>query len=74
MLRIPVTDAVKNEIKQNSEIFLASLNLQPSDTALFINGLFCDIDTTDIFSLVDLLRSELRTMEGLSRIGKYWFY
>lgn len=60
---------MSEEIKYNSEIFLANLNLQPTDTALFINGLFCDIDTMDIFALVDVLRSEVRTTERLFKIG-----
>lgn len=58
-------------MKKNSDIFGANLNLQPSDTALFINGMFYDIDLVDIFGVVDILRQELRTMEGLHNMGKY---
>ena len=60
---------MKKEMLRNSEIFASSLNLQPSDTALFINGLFYDVDLVDMFGLLDILRQELRTMEGLHSIG-----
>lgn len=54
---------------KNQEIFSSILNLQPSDTGLFINGLFYDIDVVDIFGILDVLRQELRTMEGLYEVG-----
>lgn len=56
-------------MKRNSDIFSSNLNLQPSDTALFINGLFYDIDLVDVYGILDILRQELRTMEGLHDIG-----
>lgn len=56
-------------MQRNQEIFAANLNLQPMDTALFINGLFYDIDLVDIYGILDILRQELRTMEGLYRLG-----
>lgn len=56
-------------MKMNQDIFSSSLNIQPSDTALFINGLFFDLDVIDIISLLEVLRQELRTMEGLHNIG-----
>lgn len=57
-------------MKRNSDIFASNLNLQPSDTALFINGMYYDIDLVDVFGVLDILRQELRTMEGLHKIGK----
>lgn len=53
----------------NQDIFSSSINIQPSDTALFINGLFFDLDVVDIISLLEVLRQELRAMEGLHNIG-----
>lgn len=53
----------------NQDIFSSSLNIQPSDTALFINGLFFDLDVVDVISLLEVLRQELRSMEGLHNIG-----
>lgn len=64
-----VNENLKSEMARNQELFSAHLNLQPSDTALFINGLYYDLDVTDIYGLLDVIRQELRRMEGLHRIG-----
>lgn len=48
---------------------MASLNIQPTDTALFINGLFFDLEAIDVLTLLESLRSELRVMEALHKIG-----
>lgn len=66
-----VNSNLKQEMKRNSDIFASNLNLQPSDTALFINGMYYDIDLIDIFGILDVLRQELSTMEGLHKIGNY---
>lgn len=60
---------MKKEIKRNQDIFLANLNIQPSETALFINGLFYDLEVIDVLSLLESLRSELRVMESFHKIG-----
>lgn len=57
-------------MKKNADIFASNLNLQPSDTALFINGMYYDIDLIDIFGILDILRQELRSMEGLHNMGE----
>lgn len=59
-----VNPEMKREMKINSDIFATTLNLQPSDTALFINGMFHDVDVVDVYALLDVLRQELSTMEG----------
>jgi UDP-glucose:glycoprotein glucosyltransferase len=57
-------------MRQNQDRFSSSLHLQPSDTALFINGMFFDLETQDIFTILEYIRQELRVMEGLHDIGK----
>ena len=57
-------------MKLNQDLFSTSLSIQPSDTALLINGLFFDLDAVDILTLLESLRSELRVMESLHKIGK----
>lgn len=69
LVKTMVKPDLKKEMKQNSEYFASTLNLQPSDTALFINGMFFDVDLIDIYGILDVLRQELRTMEGLHKIG-----
>jgi UDP-glucose:glycoprotein glucosyltransferase len=65
-----VKDELKQEIKRNQELFSSSLNLQPTDTALFVNGMFFDLDVVDVISLLEVVRQELRVMEGLHKIGR----
>ena len=42
--------------------------MQPSDAALFVNGLHYDMDYTDMFTIIDPVRQEERVV-GLGRIG-----
>lgn len=56
-------------MKLNQEIFSANLNIQPTDTALFVNGLFFDLEAIDILTLLESLRAELTAMESLYKIG-----
>lgn len=60
-----VSSEIRKEIEENQKFFKGTLGLQPGDSALFINGLHIDLDTQDIFSVLDVLRSEARVMEGL---------
>ncbi|XP_043284000.1 UDP-glucose:glycoprotein glucosyltransferase isoform X2 [Venturia canescens] len=69
LIRTKVSNEMKKEMKHNQDIFFGSLHIQPTDTALFINGLFFDLDSVDVLSLLESLRSELRVMEALHKIG-----
>ncbi|XP_074027064.1 UDP-glucose-glycoprotein glucosyltransferase [Leptinotarsa decemlineata] len=69
LVKTVVNSDLKYEMKRNSDKFSTNLNLQPSDTALFINGMFYDVDLIDIFGILEVLRQELRAMEGLHSIG-----
>ncbi|XP_068608113.1 UDP-glucose:glycoprotein glucosyltransferase 1 [Brachionichthys hirsutus] len=60
-----VNSELRKEIVENQKFFKGTLGLQPGDSALFINGLHVDLDTQDIFSVFETLRSESRVMEGL---------
>ncbi|XP_034530985.1 UDP-glucose:glycoprotein glucosyltransferase 1 [Notolabrus celidotus] len=60
-----VNTEIRKEISENQKFFKGTLGLQPGDSALFINGLHIDMDTQDIFSVFEVLRSEARVMEGL---------
>lgn len=54
---------------QNQDKFSRTLHVQPSDTSLFVNGMFFDLETHDIFTILEYIRDELRMMEGLNDIG-----
>nr|XP_020469630.1 UDP-glucose:glycoprotein glucosyltransferase 1 isoform X2 [Monopterus albus] len=65
MTKTVVNSEIRKEIEENQKFFKGTLGLQPGDSALFINGLHIDLDTQDIFSVFEVLRSEARVMEGL---------
>lgn len=56
-------------MRQNQDRFSNTLHLSPADTALFINGMYFDLETQDIFTILEYIREELRMMEGLHAIG-----
>ncbi|KAM8834331.1 UDP-glucose:glycoprotein glucosyltransferase 1 isoform 1-T1 [Synchiropus picturatus] len=60
-----VSADIRKEIGENQKFFKGTLGLQPGDSALFINGLHIDLESQDIFSVFEVLRSEARVMEGL---------
>ncbi|TDG42125.1 hypothetical protein AWZ03_011457 [Drosophila navojoa] len=65
LLAHKVSDELRAEVKHNSESLGRSLNVSPPDGALFINGLFFDADTMDLYTVVETLRSEMRVLESL---------
>ncbi|XP_015179238.1 PREDICTED: UDP-glucose:glycoprotein glucosyltransferase isoform X3 [Polistes dominula] len=69
LIRTKVNNEMKKEMKLNQDIFSGSLSIQPTDTALFINGLFFDLEAIDVLTLLEALRGELRVMEALHKIG-----
>ena len=69
LTRTSVTKELKKEVKKNSDIFLSTLNIQPTDAALFINGQYFDMDYSDMFTILDTLRSEERVLGGLGSLG-----
>ena len=44
-------------------------SLSPGDAALNINGLPIDLDVYDMYTLLDVMRSEARLMQGLFSLG-----
>ncbi|XP_011503813.1 PREDICTED: UDP-glucose:glycoprotein glucosyltransferase [Ceratosolen solmsi marchali] len=69
LIKEKINNNMKKEMKLNQEIFSVNLNIQPTETALFINGLFFDLEAIDILTLLECLRYELRVMESLHKIG-----
>lgn len=68
-----VSKELKDEISTNQEHFAMGLNLQPSDTVLLLNGMYFDVDITDMFTILDTITQELSIMEGLYSIGNLLF-
>ena len=67
--RTSVPKELKKEVKKNSDIFYSTLNVQPNDAALFINGQHFDMEFTDIFTILDSIRTEERVLGGLAAMG-----
>lgn len=70
LLHQQVSDDFRKEMKHNIDVLGRSLNLQPPDAALFVNGLFFDAETLEIGALHETLRSELRVLNGLYNLSK----
>lgn len=62
---------MKREILKNQNQLSAQMDVNPSDAALFINGMYFDMDFTDIYTLLDHIRTEDRVMGGLYKLGKF---
>ena len=67
--KIKVPKELKKEVRKNQEVFLNNMNLQTSDAALFINGMYFDMDYVDVFTVMDTLKSEGRVLDGLGDLG-----
>ncbi|EDW40449.1 GL24886 [Drosophila persimilis] len=66
LLAHKVTETLRAEVKHNTDTFGRSLNVAPPDGALFINGLFFDADTMDLYSMGgEPCASEMRVLESL---------
>lgn len=57
-----VNKKLQNELEQNQVLFARFLNLAPSDAALFMNGMFFDVDALDMFALFEVVRTEFKEL------------
>ena len=74
LIKTDVPRDLRREIETNQNMIMSNLNLGTSDTALFIDGMFFDMDTTDIFGLYGYLKNEMKMVAGLhSILGSYDF-
>ncbi|XP_055694605.1 UDP-glucose:glycoprotein glucosyltransferase [Lutzomyia longipalpis] len=69
LIHTTVDESFKKEMKHNIDVLGRNLNLQPPDAALFVNGLFFDAETLDMENLLETLRSEMRSLDGLHSVG-----
>ncbi|CAO1435852.1 unnamed protein product [Diamesa tonsa] len=69
LVHTPITEDFKAEMKHNIEVFARNLNLQPPDSALFLNGMYFDAESLDVETLLEQLKKESSILDGLSKIG-----
>ena len=58
-----VPQDLKKEVKKNRDIFFEKMSVQPSDAALFINGLYFDMDFVDIFTILETIKAEAKVCQ-----------
>nr|XP_039250114.1 UDP-glucose:glycoprotein glucosyltransferase 1-like [Styela clava] len=61
-----VPDELRQEIQKNQKHSFSNGELMESGHILLINGIPFDLETTDIYTLFDILRSESKIMDGLT--------
>lgn len=69
LIHTKVSEEFKAEMKNNIDILSRNLNLQPPDSALFVNGLYYDAESLDAETLLDVLKKESTILDGLKNIG-----
>lgn len=67
--RTNVPKDLKKEVKKNNDQFYANHGITPKDAMLFINGMQYDMDYVDIFTLLDVIKSEGKILDGLGKLG-----
>uniref|UniRef100_A0A670IBP7 UDP-glucose ceramide glucosyltransferase-like 1 n=1 Tax=Podarcis muralis TaxID=64176 RepID=A0A670IBP7_PODMU len=66
LTKVLVNLQMRKEIKENQQV---SLELQPGEARLFLNGLRMDLNLHDPFSLLETLKVEEKAMRGLHSLG-----
>ncbi|XP_059174574.1 UDP-glucose:glycoprotein glucosyltransferase 1-like isoform X2 [Physella acuta] len=68
LVRTTVTNEFKKEVKLNQEQF-EYRGVGAGDSLMYLNGLTVDLEVYDIFTLLDLMASEAKLVEGLHSLG-----
>uniref|UniRef100_A0A0N4XT99 UDP-glucose:glycoprotein glucosyltransferase (inferred by orthology to a D. melanogaster protein) n=1 Tax=Nippostrongylus brasiliensis TaxID=27835 RepID=A0A0N4XT99_NIPBR len=64
-----VEDNLRKEVERNQKEHLSEAGLEPGESALFFNGINLDIDSLDMFQLVDIIKQEERVSRGFFKMG-----
>ena len=67
--RTKIPKDMKKEIKKNNDQFYGNHGITPKDAMLFINGMQYDMEYVDIFTLLDVVKSESSILDGLGKLG-----
>ena len=68
LMKVSVSSKLKYEVERNQQVFFHNLNLGPTDTSLFVNGMFYDMDSVDIFTLFHELKQEMKLVQSLNKV------
>ncbi|KAJ6660860.1 hypothetical protein lerEdw1_017017, partial [Lerista edwardsae] len=67
--KVLVNLQMRKEIKENQKHLQETLELQPGDARLLLNGLPIDLDFHDPFSILETLKLEGKAVHGLHSLG-----
>jgi len=57
-----VNKELRRELENNQLLFARFLNLAPYDAAIFMNGMFFDVDALDVFALFEVMKNEFKEL------------
>lgn len=69
LIKVSVDDKMKKEIEKNQQYFENYHGISGGESALYVNGIPMDLETYDVFMLLDIMKSEAKVMEGLFSLG-----
>ncbi|XP_078310602.1 UDP-glucose:glycoprotein glucosyltransferase 1-like [Crassostrea virginica] len=69
LVKVQLKSEVKNEMNQNKKVFESALSLGAGESAMLLNGIPVEMEVYDVYTLLDLMKSEARLMEGLFSLG-----
>lgn len=59
-----VDKKLRQELEHNQLLFARFLNLAPTDAALFMNGMFFDVDALDMFAFFEVIKNEYKELHA----------
>nr|XP_002120850.2 UDP-glucose:glycoprotein glucosyltransferase 1 isoform X2 [Ciona intestinalis] len=68
LVKQQVPDELRHEIKQNQRSF-EQFDIDQGQAMFLLNGIQIDVDETDMFKLLDMLRSEGKLISGLKKLN-----
>nr|CAB3267495.1 UDP-glucose:glycoprotein glucosyltransferase 1 [Phallusia mammillata] len=68
LVKQQVTDAMRDEIKKNQRKF-QEFDMDSGDSVFLLNGMSIDLDESDIYKILDLLRNEGKLIDGLKKLN-----
>lgn len=69
LVKTSVDENMKREISKNQQYFENYHGIPAGDSALYVNGIAMDMEVYDVFTLLDIMKSEAKIMEGLFALG-----
>ncbi|EYC38866.1 hypothetical protein Y032_0689g1552, partial [Ancylostoma ceylanicum] len=67
--RETVSQELREAIELNQKEHLSDAGLDPGESMLFLNGISLDVDSMDMFQLLDIIKQEERISSGFMNMG-----